>query len=158
MKQHHNFTRAVQFSFSISILQFHNSAHSSSNMYEGHSVNVSLSLSATDKPSILLPSSTCVMEELDVLCHCSVDSNPRAAITWSVNGTVPPHNFNLSVLLEPKVLTATLRGRMDKPQTVICFALNALGNDSLLLLQASTGVLNALHNMLHAHSLMRVKP
>ncbi|XP_062279073.1 uncharacterized protein LOC133983874 [Scomber scombrus] len=33
------------------------------------------------------------------------------------------------------MLTATLRGRMDKPQTVVCFAFNALGNDSLILVQ-----------------------
>ncbi|XP_053182684.1 uncharacterized protein LOC128366058 [Scomber japonicus] len=33
------------------------------------------------------------------------------------------------------MLTATLRGHMDKPQTVVCFAFNALGNDSLILVQ-----------------------
>ncbi|XP_029307376.1 B-cell receptor CD22 isoform X2 [Cottoperca gobio] len=87
------------------------------------------------KPVILRLSSTCVVEDLEVLCHCSVDSQPKPAVTWSVNGTVPPRDYNVSVTSEPEMLTATLKGRMDKPQTVICFALNALGNDSLTLLQ-----------------------
>lgn len=87
------------------------------------------------KPVILRLSSTCVTEDLEVLCHCSVDSNPKPAVTWSVNGTVPPHDYNVSVTAESDKLTATLSGHMDKPQTVICFAFNALGNDSLMLLQ-----------------------
>lgn len=95
----------------------------------------------TDKPVILRLSSTCVVEYLEVLCHCSVDSKPKPAITWSVNGTVPPRDYNWSVTSEPGALTATLRGHMDKPLTVICFAFNALGNDSLLLLQGEEGVL-----------------
>lgn len=32
------------------------------------------------------------------------------------------------------MLTATLEGRMDKQLMVICYAFNALGNDSLVLL------------------------
>ncbi|XP_031709263.1 sialoadhesin isoform X1 [Anarrhichthys ocellatus] len=87
------------------------------------------------KPAILQLSSTCVVKDLDVLCRCSVDSNPKPAVTWSVNGTVPPRDYNVSVTSVPDTLTATLRGRMDRPQTVICFAINALGNDSLMLLQ-----------------------
>uniref|UniRef100_A0AAQ5XUU5 Ig-like domain-containing protein n=1 Tax=Amphiprion ocellaris TaxID=80972 RepID=A0AAQ5XUU5_AMPOC len=92
-------------------------------------------LHVTYKPLILRLSSTCVVEDLGLLCSCSVDSNPKPAVTWSVNGTVPPHDYNLSVTSEPNMLTATLRGHMDKPQRVICFAVNALGNDSLVLLQ-----------------------
>ncbi|XP_075899425.1 sialoadhesin isoform X2 [Nelusetta ayraudi] len=87
------------------------------------------------KPTILRLSSSCRMQDLDVLCRCSVDSNPTAAVTWSVNGTVPPHNYNTSVSSEPHVLTATLQGRMDEPLSVTCFVVNALGNDSLELLQ-----------------------
>ncbi|XP_068997475.1 sialic acid-binding Ig-like lectin 14 [Embiotoca jacksoni] len=87
------------------------------------------------KPVILRLSSTCSVEELELLCRCSVDSSPKAAVTWSVNGTVPPHDYNVSVTSEPNALTATLRGHVDKPQRVICFAVNALGNDSLTLLQ-----------------------
>ncbi|XP_042346684.1 B-cell receptor CD22 [Plectropomus leopardus] len=87
------------------------------------------------KPLILRLSSTCVVEDSELLCSCSVNSNPKPAVTWSVNGTVPPHDYNVSVTSERDTLTATLRGHMDKPQTVICFALNALGNDSLMLLQ-----------------------
>lgn len=41
------------------------------------------------------------------------------------------------------MLTVTLKGRMDKQLMVICFALNALGNDSLVLLQGE-GVFKAL--------------
>ncbi|XP_031169946.1 B-cell receptor CD22 isoform X1 [Sander lucioperca] len=87
------------------------------------------------KPIILRLSSICVVEDQKVLCRCSVNSNPKPAVTWSVNGTIPPRDYNVSVTSEPDTLTATLRGRMDKPQTVICFAFNAMGNDSLVLLQ-----------------------
>lgn len=100
--------------------------------------------SPTDKPAILRLSSTCVVEDLEVLCHCSVDANPKPAVTWSVNGTVPPRDYNVSATSEPDMLTATLRGRMDKPQTVICFAFNALGNDSLVLLLGGEGAFTAL--------------
>ncbi|XP_076593840.1 sialoadhesin [Chaetodon auriga] len=93
------------------------------------------SLNIQYKPVILRLSSTCVVEELEVLCRCSVDSNPKPAVTWSVNGSVPPRDYNVSVTSEPDMLTATLRGHMERPQTVICFAFNALGNDSLMVLQ-----------------------
>ncbi|XP_075322878.1 sialic acid-binding Ig-like lectin 5 [Odontesthes bonariensis] len=93
------------------------------------------SLNIQYKPAILRLSSSCVAKESKVLCHCSVDSNPKPAVTWSVNGTVPPHDYNVSVTSEPDMLTASLRGYMDKPLRVICFAFNALGNDSLVLLQ-----------------------
>ncbi|XP_041650004.1 B-cell receptor CD22 [Cheilinus undulatus] len=87
------------------------------------------------KPVILQLTSSCDATGLEVLCRCSVDSNPKPAVTWSVNGSVPPRDYNVSVTSEPGVLTATLRGHMDRPQTVICFAFNALGNDSMMLLQ-----------------------
>lgn len=74
-----------------------------------------------------------------VTCCCSVDSNPKAVVTWSVNGTVAPDHYNISETSEPDKLTAVLRGHMDKPQTVICFAVNILGNDSRLLLQGEEG-------------------
>ncbi|XP_041844301.1 B-cell receptor CD22 [Melanotaenia boesemani] len=86
------------------------------------------------KPAILQLSSSCVVEDSKVLCHCSIESNPKPAVTWSVNGTVPPDDYNVSVISEPNMLTASLRGHMDKPLRVICFAFNALGNDSLVLL------------------------
>lgn len=101
-------------------------------------------LSLPDKPAIIQLSSTCTVEESEVVCQCSVDSNPKPAITWSVNGSVPPQDYNVSVTSEPSVLTATLRGQMEKPQMVICFAFNALGNDSLVLLQGEEGVFKAL--------------
>ncbi|XP_049439910.1 B-cell receptor CD22 isoform X2 [Epinephelus fuscoguttatus] len=93
------------------------------------------SLNIQYKPAILRLSSTCVVDDSELLCRCSVDSNPKPAVTWSVNDTVPPGNYNVSVTSERNTLTATLKGHMDKPQTVICFAFNALGNDSLMLLQ-----------------------
>ncbi|XP_047454939.1 B-cell receptor CD22 [Mugil cephalus] len=89
------------------------------------------------KPAIFHLSSNCTVENSVLLCHCSVNSNPKPAVTWSVNGTPPPHDYNMSATSEPNMLTATLRGRMDKPQRVICFAFNALGNDSLILLQGN---------------------
>lgn len=93
-----------------------------------------------DKPAILRLSSSCRMQGLLVLCSCSVDSNPTAAVTWSVNDTVPPHHYNTSVSSESHVMTATLQGRMDELLRVTCFAVNALGNDSLVLLQAGEGL------------------
>ncbi|XP_037308644.2 sialoadhesin isoform X1 [Pungitius pungitius] len=83
----------------------------------------------------ILRLSACVLEDLEVLCRCSVESNPEAAVTWSVNGTVPPRGYNVSVTSEPGALTATLRGRMDRPEVVVCYAFNALGNDSMVLLR-----------------------
>lgn len=100
--------------------------------------------SPTDKPAILRLSSTCVVDDSELLCRCSVDSNPKPAVTWSVNDTVPPGNYNVSVTSERNTLTATLKGHMDKPQTVICFAFNALGNDSLMLLQGGEGLFKAM--------------
>ncbi|XP_015228363.1 PREDICTED: B-cell receptor CD22-like [Cyprinodon variegatus] len=93
------------------------------------------SLNIQYKPSILHLSSTCTVEDSEVRCRCLVDSNPKAAVTWSVNGSVPPYDYNMSITSEPVVLTASLRGYMAKPLSVICFAFNALGNDSLVLLQ-----------------------
>ncbi|KAM9852068.1 sialic acid-binding Ig-like lectin 14 [Aulostomus maculatus] len=95
------------------------------------------------KPVILQLSSSCAVEDSVVSCHCLVNSNPRPAVTWSINGTVPPLGYNMSLTSAPGMLTATLTGHMDKPQTVICFAVNAFGNDSLTLLQGGeeTGLL-----------------
>lgn len=97
------------------------------------------SFSPSDKPVILQLSSSCVVEHLEVLCHCSVESNPKAVVIWRVNGTVPPHDYNISITSEPDRITVNLRGYMDKPQTVICFASNTLGNETLLLLQEGEG-------------------
>ncbi|CAB1333500.1 unnamed protein product [Coregonus sp. 'balchen'] len=58
------------------------------------------SLNIQYKPVILHLSSSCVVERLEVLCRCSVDSNPRPAVTWSVNGSVPPYSYNTSVSSE----------------------------------------------------------
>nr|XP_043873576.1 B-cell receptor CD22 isoform X1 [Solea senegalensis] len=87
------------------------------------------------KPAIVHLSSTCLVQDMELLCHCSVDSNPKSVVTWSINGTVPPGDYNTSVTSESHLQTASLRGRMVRPMTVVCFAVNALGNDSLVLLQ-----------------------
>ncbi|KAM6968086.1 sialic acid-binding Ig-like lectin 10 [Aplochiton taeniatus] len=87
------------------------------------------------KPGILPLSSSCFMEGSEVMCQCLVDSNPKPAITWSVNGSVPPSGYNMSVTSEPGGLIASLRGHMPIPLRVVCFAFNALGNDSSTLLQ-----------------------
>ncbi|XP_076004637.1 sialic acid-binding Ig-like lectin 5 isoform X2 [Genypterus blacodes] len=87
------------------------------------------------KPVIHRLSSSCTIKGSEVLCRCSVDSNPRPAVTWSVNGTVPPADYNTSATSRPDMMTAFLKGLMDRPMRVICFAFNAVGNDSLILLQ-----------------------
>ncbi|CAN9513873.1 unnamed protein product [Ophioblennius macclurei] len=101
----------------------------------GRGESIPTTLNIQYKPSILRLSSSCTVEDSKVVCSCSVDSNPKPAVTWSVNGTVPPQDYNLSATSEPNLLTATLIGHMDKPQRVICFAFNSVGNDSLVLLQ-----------------------
>ncbi|XP_034030033.1 sialoadhesin [Thalassophryne amazonica] len=101
----------------------------------GQGVSQLTALNIQYKPIILQLSSTCVLGGLELLCQCSVDSNPRAAVTWSVNGTVPPRDYNTSVTSEDDVLTATMRGYMETPLRVMCFAFNSLGNNSLVLLQ-----------------------
>ncbi|XP_031646707.1 uncharacterized protein LOC116353640 isoform X1 [Oncorhynchus kisutch] len=98
-------------------------------------------LHVTYKPVILQLSSYCVVKGLEVLCRCSVDSNPRPGVTWSVNGSVPPYSYNTSVGSENGTLTAMLRGHMETPLRIVCFAINALGNDSHTLLQAEDGSL-----------------
>ncbi|XP_056142037.1 B-cell receptor CD22 [Lampris incognitus] len=88
------------------------------------------------KPVILHPASACVIERSELSCRCSVDSNPRPSVTWSVNGSEPAQSYNISVRSDlGMVMTALLQGQMDRPLTVICFAVNALGNDSFILLQ-----------------------
>ncbi|KAM6910535.1 B-cell receptor CD22 [Xenentodon cancila] len=109
--------------------------HCSAQNLIGRGESKPTSLNIQYKPAILRLSSTCAVEDSKLLCNCSVDSNPRSAVTWSVNGTSPPHDYNVSVKSEPNMLTARLRGHMDKPLTVICFAFNSLGNDSLVLLE-----------------------
>ncbi|KAJ7985347.1 hypothetical protein DPEC_G00351120 [Dallia pectoralis] len=91
------------------------------------------------KPIILHISSSCVLEASVVLCRCTVDSNPRPAVTWSVNESVPPYDFNMSVSTRNGTLTSQLRGHMQTPVKVVCFAINALGNDSRVLLHAEDG-------------------
>ncbi|XP_004078500.1 B-cell receptor CD22 [Oryzias latipes] len=92
------------------------------------------------KPVIHRLSSNCSVEDSELVCCCLVDSNPKAAVTWSVNGTIPLQGFNVSASSDHSMLTASLTGRMEKPLQVVCFAFNALGNDSLVLLQGEEDV------------------
>ncbi|XP_057691380.1 sialoadhesin isoform X1 [Corythoichthys intestinalis] len=86
------------------------------------------------KPVIERHLSICMMNDGELSCVCSARSNPRPAISWSVNGTTLPRGYNAS--LSADALTATLRGRTDGgEQTVTCSARNVLGNDSMILFQ-----------------------
>ncbi|XP_043113617.1 sialoadhesin [Puntigrus tetrazona] len=78
--------------------------------------------------------SWCVWDGVLLSCLCAVDSNPRPAVTWSVNGTQPPDGFNTSSSYENETLTARLRGVSEAPGPVECHAVSELGNHSLLLL------------------------
>ncbi|XP_061633120.1 sialoadhesin [Phyllopteryx taeniolatus] len=86
------------------------------------------------KPVIQQLSSACILEDRELRCVCLAQANPLPTLRWSVNGTAPPRGYNAS--LSANALTATLRGRVDGGlQTVACLALNALGNDSMMLWQ-----------------------
>ncbi|XP_072317097.1 sialic acid-binding Ig-like lectin 5 [Eucyclogobius newberryi] len=93
-----------------------------------------LLLNVQYKPTILEPSSFCVWDGAAVLCDCTVQSNPGPSITWSVNGSVPPEDYNISFTSHSHALKATMRGHMGSVLPVVCYAVNALGNDSALLL------------------------
>lgn len=86
-------------------------------------------------PLIDSSSSRCVWDGLLLSCWCVVHSNPRPAVTWSVNGTQPPDGFNTSSSSVNQTLTATLSGATHTLLHVHCYTFNALGNSSILLLQ-----------------------
>lgn len=87
------------------------------------------------KPHILNKSS-CKWDGTTINCKCIVDSNPRAAITWSLNGSSPPHDYNTSVFVHNGTVTAKLVGVADSSRpAVVCYANNAHGNDSKPLLE-----------------------
>uniref|UniRef100_A0AAR2J936 Ig-like domain-containing protein n=1 Tax=Pygocentrus nattereri TaxID=42514 RepID=A0AAR2J936_PYGNA len=97
-------------------------------------------------PAILEHSSSCEWDGFLMVCRCTVDSNPRPAVTWSVNGSVPPQDYNTSSThtahtYSTHTLQETLQGPMLVPLTVICYAFNSIGNDSHTLLQAGEGSL-----------------
>ncbi|KAL6462450.1 hypothetical protein MHYP_G00288720 [Metynnis hypsauchen] len=97
-------------------------------------------------PAILEHSSWCEWDGFLMVCRCTVDSNPRPAVTWSVNGSVPPQDYNTSSThtahtYSTHTLQETLRGPMPVPLTVICYAFNSIGNDSHTLLQVGEGSL-----------------
>uniref|UniRef100_A0A9J7XKV5 Ig-like domain-containing protein n=1 Tax=Cyprinus carpio carpio TaxID=630221 RepID=A0A9J7XKV5_CYPCA len=83
---------------------------------------------------LILSRSSCDWDGTLLSCSCFVDSNPRPAVTWSVNGSHLPDGFNTSSSSYVNhTLTATLRGISDVPLRVECHAVSALGNHSHLL-------------------------
>ncbi|XP_061097934.1 sialic acid-binding Ig-like lectin 7 isoform X2 [Conger conger] len=95
----------------------------------GRTASVAKEMHVRYKPTIF-PWSVCHWEDGAVSCHCAVEGNPRPAVTWSVNGSSPPVRYNTSVSMENGTLSATLRGGTDQQLRVVCYAYNALGNDT----------------------------
>ncbi|XP_061674856.1 sialic acid-binding Ig-like lectin 5 [Syngnathoides biaculeatus] len=90
------------------------------------------------KPVIQHMSSACILEDRELRCVCSAQSNPLPTLSWNVNGIAPSRGFNAS--LSANALTATLTGHVDGGvQTVACLALNILGNYSMVLWQRQGG-------------------
>ncbi|XP_066500072.1 myelin-associated glycoprotein isoform X2 [Hoplias malabaricus] len=113
-------------------------------------------------PVILRSSTSCQWEGLMIVCRCTVDSNPPPLVTWSVNGSDPPLDFNttsahtFSTHTYPTYIThstysylthtvqETLQGPALMPLTIACYAFNAIGNDSHIFLQENEGSVWAL--------------
>ncbi|KAJ8404976.1 hypothetical protein AAFF_G00328970 [Aldrovandia affinis] len=108
--------------------------------YIGWAESGPTSISMQYKPAIF-PWSLCHWETGTASCHCAVDANPKPAITWSVNGSSPADGYNTSISVENGTLMATLSGNMDQLLSVVCYAYNALGNDTSILLYPSNGTL-----------------
>ncbi|KAA0702592.1 hypothetical protein E1301_Tti022145 [Triplophysa tibetana] len=92
----------------------------------------------TDAP-VILRDSSCEWDGSLLSCVCVVDSNPRPAVTWSVNSSHLPDSFNLSYSYSNFILTSTLRGMSDSGLPVECYVINSLGNDSRLLFEYPSG-------------------
>lgn len=88
---------------------------------------------------LISQSSSCSWAGGGLLCQCVVDSNPRSAVTWSVDGSNSLEGFNTSVLAQDNPLVAVLRRDMGLPLSVVCYAHNMLGNDSVVLMNRSEG-------------------
>lgn len=90
---------------------------------------------------VILSNSSCDWDGTLLSCFCAVDSNPRPAVTWSVNGTHLPDGYNASFSYFNHILMATLSGFADASLPVECYAINSLGNDSHVLCEAHDGTL-----------------
>ncbi|KAG1932365.1 myelin-associated glycoprotein [Pimephales promelas] len=88
---------------------------------------------------VILSNSSCDWDGTVLSCFCAVDSNPRPAVTWSVNGSHLPDTYNASFSYFNHILTATLMGFAHAPLPVECYAVNSLGNDSHVLYEAHDG-------------------
>ncbi|XP_062321280.1 sialoadhesin [Osmerus eperlanus] len=116
----------------------------------GRSESKPIDLDIHYKPFILHRSSSCVVKEFEVLCLCAVDSNPRPAVTWTVNGSLPPSSYNTSVISYNRTLVAVMRGPMVTPLRVVCVTTNSLGNDSHTLLEGGEGTSSLLWRVITA--------
>lgn len=103
-------------------------------------LSMSIILVSVDTP-VILSNSSCDWDGTLLSCSCAVDSNPRPAVTWSVNGTHLPEGYNTSFSYFNHILVATLSGIADAPLPVECYAINLLGNDSQILFEAHDGTL-----------------
>ncbi|XP_056617816.1 myelin-associated glycoprotein-like isoform X2 [Triplophysa dalaica] len=88
---------------------------------------------------VILRDSSCEWDGSLLSCVCVVDSNPRPAVTWSVNSSHLPDSYNLSYSYSNFILTSTLRGMSDPGLPVECYVINSLGNDSRLLFESPNG-------------------
>ncbi|XP_052003105.1 sialic acid-binding Ig-like lectin 5 [Xyrauchen texanus] len=88
---------------------------------------------------VILPNSSCEWDSVLLSCTCAVDSNPRPAVTWSVNGSHLPDGCNLSFSYSNNMMMETLTWVSDSPLPVTCYAINALGNDSRILFEGQKG-------------------
>ncbi|XP_072572626.1 sialic acid-binding Ig-like lectin 13 isoform X1 [Paramormyrops kingsleyae] len=86
---------------------------------------------------VISQSSSCSWAGGGLMCQCVVDSNPRSAVTWSVDGSNSLDGYNTSVLAQDNPLVAVLRRDMGLPLSVVCYAHNMLGNDSAMLMDRS---------------------
>ncbi|KAA0702604.1 Sialoadhesin [Triplophysa tibetana] len=94
---------------------------------------------------VILRDSSCEWDGSLLSCVCVVDSNPRPAVTWSVNSSHLPDSFNLSYSYSNFILTSTLRGMSDSGLPVECYVINSLGNDSRLLFEYPSGQQKSIH-------------
>ncbi|XP_057197119.1 myelin-associated glycoprotein-like isoform X2 [Triplophysa rosa] len=94
---------------------------------------------------VILRDSSCEWDGSLLSCVCVVDSNPRPAVTWSVNSSHLPDSYNVSYSYSNFILTSTLRGMSDPGLPVECYVINSLGNHSRLLFESPNGQQKSIH-------------
>ncbi|XP_015224208.2 myelin-associated glycoprotein isoform X1 [Lepisosteus oculatus] len=107
----------------------------------GRNQSIPMYLSVEYKPHVTAESE-CILSGALVQCHCVVDSNPAAKITWSVNGSTPDDTFNFTFSSHSHKATATLTGPLQAKVSIACTAWNKHGDDSYVLpYQTNAGLL-----------------